>query len=307
MNFAELFSKPNTMPGFWSGIRGTLYRYAHGGTMDQFFAMHWARLRSSWPSYATEATIGELARDRSVLLFDGESRASKEARLRGWRSAHREAGGPVGEIRQGAPLWLPERPTIRVVSGNSSVAMWCTIFGDDEAATLGGATDEELDDSRLRVIEDPDTGKQYEILAGRKPRFTIASTSNWDWDSGYFADPAVSILGYIEPPTIHRWAYIVYKPASITFHGPETEPDPLTSLNSSMLVQDVKNVGGCMEAWRREGSIPWVFVLAGDPSSFEPTGSGAGYPDGSWWREEDRLESAHYELYHSSTEIMAPI
>lgn len=299
-NFAEVFSAPDRMPGFWSGILGTLYRYAFGGTMDQFAQIHWERLRASLPAFATDASIGEIARDRGIQLFDGESRLSKEARLRGWRTAHREAGLPIGEIHQGLPLWLPERPTVRIVAGNSARAMWCTLFGDDAAASLGGATDEELDDSRTAVLTDPQTGKRYEIPVGRKPRFYRAEPSNFDWDSGYFGDPLVPAD---EPPRIDRFFYIVYKPDSIAFHGPDVPYDPTIHLDTTMPIQDVKNVGSCLSVWKREGSIPWGWILAGDPASFEPTGSGAGYPDGSWWHAPNRLDTAAYELFHSSTEI----
>lgn len=299
-NFAELLSAPDRMPGFWSGILGTLYRYAHGGTLDQFFQIHWARLRASWPSYATDASIGEIARDRGIPLFDGETRLSKEARLRGWRTAHREAGLPLGEIHQGLPLWLPERPTIRVVAGNSALATWCTLYGDDETAALDGATDDELNDERTVILTDPLTDKEYEIPVGRKPRFHHATTSNWDWDSGYFSDPLVSA---VEPQRIDRFFYIVYKPDSIDFYGPDLPEDATISINSTMPVQDVKNVGSCLSAWKREGSTPWGWILAGDPASFEPTGSGAGYPDGSWWQAINRLDTARYELLHDPTEI----
>lgn len=299
-NFAEIFSAPDRMPAFWSGPLAVLYRYAFGGTLDQFLQIHWARLRSSLPAFATDATIGEIGRDRGIQLFQGETRASQEERLRGWRTAHREAGLPMGEIHQGLPLWLPARPTIRVVAGNSARAMWCTLFGDDEAATLGGATDDELNDDRLKVVTDAVTGKRYEILVGRKPRFHRAAVSNFDWDSQYFADSLVSAS---EPPRIDRWFYIVYKPDSIDFHDFSNPYEPTISLNSTMPLQDVKNVGSCLSVWKREGSIPWGWILAGDPASFEPTGSGVGYPDGSWWLAENRLDTARYELFHSSTEI----
>lgn len=293
--FRDIWTDADRFPAFWSGPLGSLYRLAFGLTFDQWVQKHWMRLRAAWPAFATEASIGEIGRDRRIALFDGETRASKEDRLRGWLSAHREAGLPIGQIHQGLPLWLPDRPTIRVVAGNSSRAMWCTLFGDDTAATLGGATSEELDDNRTVILNDVE-GREYEVLVGRKPRFSRAEPTNFDWDSEYYADTAVS---EVEPPTIHRLFYIVYKPDSIVFHDPDEPEDATVSLNSSMATQAVKNVGSCLEAWKRAGSFPWVFILAGDPASFDPTGSGVGYPDGSWWRAENRLDTARYELYHS--------
>jgi hypothetical protein len=233
--------------------------------------------------------MGEIARDRRILLFPGESNASKIERLRRWRSAHRAAGLPAGILAQSAAYWLPELPTMRVVAGNSIHAMWATRYGSDAVATAEGATTEELDDTRV----DPVAGRPI----GRRLRFRYASPSNWDWDSAYpFA---------AEPPTIHRWWVILYAPPGIEPHDVAEVPSDTISMGSSLSIQDAKNVFDLANYWRSIGTTLWGWILAFDPESFNPTGSGAGYPDGTWYRDYNevgfnRLTSARYYRSHSN-------
>lgn len=275
-NFAETFAAPGRMPGFWSGPMGTAFRYALGGTLDQFVQLHWERLRAAWPSFATAASLGEIARDRRILLFENESRASKEARTTAWRSAHRAAGTPAAVLRQGQPLWLPEVPTVRVVSGNSSRALWATVYGTDTPAILAGV--------------EPGTI----AFARRVP-------SNWDWDSAFPFTP--------EPATVHRHHVIVYAPASVLPAGPDDPIDPLLCMGSTLPLQAGRNVADCARYWSSANAILWGWILAFDPVSFSPTGNSGstpgGYPDGTWYQSYipgvgfNRLQTARYHEEHS--------
>jgi len=135
---------------------------------------------------------------------------------------------------------------------------------------------------------DPDDTFTY---LGRDP-------SNWDWDSDWS-------LGEPEPESIHRMALIVYAPDGV-------EPQPLLAAPfsgdtlgspqvSTQFGYAVKRVAEYMAS---AGSLLWMWILAFDPASFDPTldnGSvPGGYPDGTWFRaykiggEWNRLTTARY-------------
>ena len=293
MSMRELGLDPQRTPYFLRGPLGQAYLYTLSAMHDELLGALKQALYSGYPSFAEPDSMGEIARDRRILLFPGETQASKIARLQGWLSAHRHAGLPSGILAQSAAYWLPELPTMRIVAGNSIHAMWATRYGNDATATLEGATAEELDDKRV----DPVHGRP----AGRKLRFHYASPSNWDWDSAYpFA---------AEPPTIHRWWVILYAPPTITPHGVVEPPQPGISLGSSLPVQDGQNVFDLANYWRSIGTTLWGWILAFDPASFVPTLTNldvpGGYPDGTWYQSYipgvgfNRLQTARYYVQHN--------
>ena len=192
MSLREIGLNDRRTPYFLRGELGQAYLYTLASMHDEFLGAMEQAFKSGYPSFAEPESMGEIARDRRILLMPSESIPSKIARLKGWLSAHRHAGLPAGILGQSAQYWLPEIPTMRIVAGNSIHAYWATRYGNDTTATLEGATPEELDDTRR-------DGKGR--LVGRKLRFQFNAPTNWDWDSAYpFA---------AEPTSINRWFVIL--------------------------------------------------------------------------------------------------
>lgn len=244
-----------------------------GNALDHFFALDTYRLLAGLPGYSTDASLREIGRDRHVLLFPQESRAAQIQRTREWIPAYEDAGLPVGVLRQGQLLWLPELPRVRIVAGNSEQAMWTTI-------------DALVDGSYLAYFAKRDASN---------------GGSNWDWASEYYADAAVP---GDEPLSIHNFWIIIYAPPSVVFPPASPVPqDPLISIGSSITVRFALNLVGIAEYWTRKGSRLAGIILASDSNSFDPMGDNisipGGYPDGTWWRSAgpsgpNRLTTARY-------------
>lgn len=267
--FRRLIGSPNRSPGWMRRPNDAGILEPIGNAMDHFFALDTYRMLAGLPSYSTDASLREICRDRHILVFNEESRASQIAQAQRWLLSHFDAGLPVGVLQQNALLWLPEVPRYRLAAGNSLRAMWTTV---------------EPDGTTTFVTRDASNGG-----------------SNWDWWSEYFAD---AMVPDVEPTQIHNYWVIIYAPPSVTFPLASPMPqDPLISVGSSITVQFGSNLANKAQYWSREGSRLAGVILASDPASFDPdldnTIVPGGYPDGTWWRPAgpsgpNRLASARY-------------
>lgn len=113
--------------------------------------------------------------------------------------------------------------------------------------------------------------------------------SNWDWDSEIHTDPQ----------TIHRWWLIIYPEPPIVPQPLDVQVSETSTIGSTLLIQQALDTVSIGQRFQRLGAYFQGLILAFDPASFDPNGSGAGYPDGTWWRtykngQYNRLETARY-------------
>jgi hypothetical protein len=244
-NLREQILAPDRSPIWWRGELGKRYQFLFGAAHDHYVQYVWDGVTQRFPTYAEQNSRLQLSKDRRIPLFQTEPIESQRARLRGWRSAHREAGLDTGVIAQSQPFWLPAVPKMRIVAGNSEVAMWTTL--------------------------NPDGTLEF------NRRDATSGGSNWNWDSAY------PFKG--EPTTIHRWWLIVYAPPSVIPNPPVVPQTAGLSAGSSLLVQQALDVFSLANGWRRQGSALWGWILSFDETLFDPLGGpGPGHPDGTWFR-----------------------
>lgn len=148
---------------------------------------------------------------------------------------------------------------------------------------------------KMRVVWGNSTRAEWSTLnEDGSLEFHRADPSNWDWDSAYPFQ--------IEPQTIHRGWLIVYAPASVLSHPITVAPSETISVGSTLLAQACQDVYDIGMLNHRTGARLWGWILAFDPASFDPAGSGAGYPDGTWYRSYkmdgsfNRLDTARYHV-----------
>lgn len=254
---------------------GARLLYVLGAAHDAFAEYVYEGVSARFPSLAEPMALQALGRDRGIPIYPGEPLPSQRIRLRQWRKARRLKGTAAGAMKVLQPIWYPAVPTMRVVAGNSTRAMWATLYGDDAVAQTAGATSGTM-------------------------AFHRASPTNWDWDSDYAYRP--------EPATIHRWWAIVYAPPQVVEHPALVPPSTTISVGSSLLTQFCNDVQFGLHEWRRAGSKISGWILAFDPTTFDPAGSGAGYPDGTWHHEADpvtrlpnRVTTARYHRLFART------
>jgi hypothetical protein len=120
-----------------------------------------------------------------------------------------------------------------------------------------------------------------------------ASPSNWNWDG--------------HPEKSSRYWVILYPPADLMTDegdwgdaGTWGDGGTIGTTASPELVASIRAI---VAEWNPPHAICAGIIIALDPTSFDPTGSGAGYPDGTWGegthvvagnRESSRLETARY-------------
>jgi hypothetical protein len=267
-NLSEQALAPDRSPIWLRHDLGRRFLYLFGLAHDHFAQYTWDGVTQRFPTYAESMSRKMLSRDRRVPLFESEPVPSQKERLRTWLTSHRQAGTDAGVLEQSAPFWLPETPKMRIVAGNSQVAMWTTLNPDG-------------------------TVEFYR-------RDVTNGGSNWDWDSTY--------PFHAEPSSIHRWWLIVYAPPSTVAHPITVAPSETVSVGSSLTSQQAIDIQALAASWRRAGSSIWGWILAFDEASFDPTGGpGAGYPDGTWHRSYkidgsfNRLSTARYHVERAWT------
>lgn len=262
-NLRQVGQLPEWSPVWLRAYYGARFQYVWNAAHDHFAQYAWDGIQQASPFYAESNSRRELGLDRRVRLFPTEPVQSQRDRLARWLDSARAEGTNPGVLQDSQPFWLPEIPKMRLVWGNSDVAMWTTL--------------------------NPDGSLEFVRRDGSN------GGSNWDWDSTY---PFKA-----EPVTIHRGWVIVYAPPSVTSHPITVSPSETISLGSSLTSQQALDVYHIADERTRAGAFLWGWILAFDPASFDPLGGpGPGYPDGTWHRSYkvdgsfNRLETARYHV-----------
>ena len=194
------------------------------------------------PSYAQPAALRFIGADRKMLRGFRESDDAYVPRLRGARATWRLAGNARTLLSQLAAYFSPTPPVIRYVVNGIDAN---GVQFADWLTLQNGVF------SRVRT-----------------------SPSNWNWDGE---------LGVI------RFWIIVYRNEGFTpwFWGDGHVWGGGQSWGyeeefTENFAVDARNF---VAQWKAAGSHMWQFgglIVTGDIALFDPTGSGAGYPDGTW-------------------------
>jgi hypothetical protein len=196
----------------------------------------------AFPTYAQTEALGYIGKDRKMLRGFRETDAAYAPRLRGARATWKFAGNAQTVLSQLAAYFSPSAPVLRYV-----------VNGEDA------------------------NGVQFAdwwTLQNGVFSHVRTSPSNWDWDG---------------ETDQRRFWIIVYRDEGFTpwFWG----DGHIWGGGQSWGYEEEFTENFAVDArnfifqWKAAGSHCWRFgglIVTGDMSLFDPTGSGAGYPDGTW-------------------------
>lgn len=243
--------------------RGRLL-WSVGATLDA--AIMWAQrgMVERLPLNCSEEALPHHGTDKGIRKGFAESVESYRYRLTKWRQFQARKGHAYGVLEAIQAYFLPQVPTVRMVTSSLDWAQWWTRDGSGVES------------------------------------FHKADPSNWDWDS-------LEVVPGGNPLDAHRRFWII-------IYQPNADPLSLfpalgTSAQQSGLL--TRGTGGTVAAagdllylaneFKMAGTWCSGIIIAHDAASFSPSGSGAGYPDGRWYRYADpttwtpvRLATAEY-------------
>jgi len=239
--------------GWLAGPNSGRILWTVGKTCDTAIEWLYEGIKQRFPDYAAEDALPWIGRDRRVIRGVAESTDSYRERLKDWLNAIRVWGTPWAVLMNiqayftGVDATLP---VCRIVEHRpigtkaSTRAVWTTLAAD---GTLS------------HHVQEP---------------------SNWDWDS---ADPLRPTRLADRDPRF--WVIIYQDSASGLFALDQSSPIQVYDFADATSYGDPDeglDLARFAEDWKSAGSWCAGVIIAYDATLFDPTGSGAGYPDGTW-------------------------
>lgn len=208
--------------------------------------------------------IPHIENDRGLIRGFLETPAQFGARATRWRQTALNAGNRETALKQLAALFQPSPPLMRIVMH-------------------GGVPPTDL---AVWVTRELDGSFTYDVI----------SPCNFNWDNHW--------------ELWARWWVIIYQPTTPPW-GTEGQWGDLMSMwetgdgvwGLDVVAEWVDRLRRVVDAFRPETVRVEAIILPFDPASFDPAGSGVGYPDGTWGKNykidsgivvPTRLESARY-------------
>jgi hypothetical protein len=201
-------------------------------------------VRARFPLVGTPTAYAALGRDRGIVRGPSESDEHFAERLMRWLDDWHTAGGPHALLNQIAGFLGATPPKLSLVWHNPAT---------DTATWVVRGTDGVISTHR-------------------------ESPTNFDWDSETNVDSSNQWARFFI--VIHSDAGNPWDPAADWGGGTAWKGGQLWGFTGTPL--EIAGLRQILDDWRPAHAIcPWV-IVAFDAASFNPTGSGAGYPDG-WW------------------------
>jgi hypothetical protein len=224
-----------------------------GFTLD--LAAQWCQLGvlERFPLVCSEEALSWIGRDRGIRRGYAESSESYRQRLVRWRQTWARAGSAWAVLEQVQSYFLPSAPVVRYVRHSPSLnrATWYT-----------------------RDAQGTET-------------YHTQSPSNWDWDS---ADPGRPAS--LDTRDSRFWVIVYQDPTTsmLAELGTEADQAPAYMRGTAGLFNNAVDIYDLAMTWKMAGSWCAGIIVSWDATAFSPTGSGAGYPDGTW-HDESRIVS----------------
>lgn len=253
--FQQLVDLPGTLRG-WLGTQALAFRTCIAAAFDLAADHAKAVQKARSPLLCDSTVLPYHGRDRKIRRYTNEVEDSYRERLAKWHQIWASAGRAWGILRQLRILLRPYgRPRIRYVSttGDGAESQWFT-------------------------LEPGNGARDYFEIGGLDPEFSrhLATPGNWLWDAG-------ATTGKFS-----RFWILIYT-SGFTSTTATTEWDGTGEWDggadywdgylTSGQVQDIVDL--CNDWKAAHSQLEGVFLVH-DDTVFDPTGSGAGYPDGTW-------------------------
>jgi hypothetical protein len=231
-------------PPWLNGPWGARLMYMFGIQLDGLAEYLRLGVRQRFPTVARSEALRYIGTDRKIIRGFRETDAGYAERLRKAFPTWKFAGNAQTVLRQLSAYFAPNPPVIRyVVNGRPD-----------------GPGSEFAD--------------WWTIDAAGDITHYRASPNNWNWDDQWGKIRFWIIIYRIEGFTPWYWGDGHYWGGGQSWGFEENFTD-----NFGV---DARNVIG---QWKAAGSHAWApagIIVTGNTALFDPTGSGAGYPDGTW-------------------------
>jgi hypothetical protein len=254
------FQQTLTLPGTlkqWMGRQGMVYRSAIAGAFDALALTAELTGDARSPLKCDASVLPYHAADRRIKRFSNETEASHRIALSKWKQIHRAQGKAYGILRRLRILLQPYgRPMLRYVhtSGAGQMTEWFTLApGDDQ--------------------------NDYFVFDGIDPEFSrvLTKPGNWLWDP---------------QATAGQWSrywVLIYTSGltsgtdgSIEWDVSGEWDDGVSHWDFGLSSDIISDCLECCKDMQAANSSCFGIFQVHDDTAFDPTGSGAGYPDGTW-------------------------
>jgi hypothetical protein len=248
----ELLTPPGTLKA-WQGPNATTFRECVASAFNDVAISAELVGRARSPLLCDATVLPYHGRDRRISRYSTESESSYRKRLAKWRQIWGSAGRAWGILRQLRIFLAPfGRPMIRYVSttGSGGYSQWFTLAPGD------GTVD-------------------YFEIGGLDPEFSrvLTTPGNWIWDATTGKWSRFWILIYTSGLTSGR----------ADFDGGDGEDyDNGEVYDGYFSAAEMTDIAQLCIDWSAAHSKLAGLFLVHDDTIFDPTGSGAGYPDGTW-------------------------
>lgn len=239
-------SVADNCPSFFRGsVAGRLFE-SIGAVADQAIETQVTGLQQGDPLRCDASALPRIALDRGLRRYPTESEESHRQRLAGWREDARHRGSLYGQLRHVQRWFSPQRPVVRAVhqSGSGTNSTWHTLDADGVYSVYHSTPSNWDWDSDTNVLSVTMWGR-YWILVYTDTLDASQLIDAERWDAGATYDSHAIWDGIFSHDQIH---------------------DMVSVCNDSKAAH----------------SILWGLFFVKDASVFVPSGSGAGYPDGTW-------------------------
>jgi len=250
----DLLVPPGTLKA-WQGPQALAFRSVIANEFDNLAMTAELTGKARSPLLCDASVLPYHGRDRRIFRYSTESLPSYRKRLAKWRQIWGSAGRAWGIMRQLRIFLSPYgRPQIRLVStsGDGAESQWFTL------APGNGVRD-------------------YFELGSIDPEFTrhLEAPGNWIWDAG---------------ATAGKWSrywVLIYTSGLAdllpvaTWDGAD-EWDGGAIWDGYFAADMLRDLAQLCIDWSTPQSKLGGLFLVHDDDAFDPTGSGAGHPDGTW-------------------------
>lgn len=245
---------PGTLKA-WQGEQALAFRSAIAAEFDNLAIAAELTAKARSPLLCDASVLPYHARDRRIRRYTTETDVSWRMRLAKWKQIHQSGGRAWGLLRQLRIMLLPYgRPLLRYVStsGDGAQSQWFT-------------------------LQPGDSTRDYFQIGGLDPEFsrTLTTPGNWIWDAnataGYYSRYWILIYtsGLTNPIQPIDWDGVDEWDGGGYWDG---------YLQSDVLADCAQL---CIDWGAAQSRLTGLFLVH-DDTTFDPTGSGAGYPNGTW-------------------------
>lgn len=263
----SLLVPPGTLKA-WQGDQAVAFRSCIAAEFDNLAITTEKVAEARSPLLCDPTVLPYHGRDRRVRRYSTESELSYRRRLAKWRQIWGSAGRAWGILRQ-LRIFLAAygRPRLRIVStdGDGSRSQWCTL--------------------------DPGDGtRDYFELGGLDPEFSrhVEAPGNWNWDGDFYRWSRYWVLIYTDEMTG------VSPPED--WDGGIAEWDGSATWDGYLPAAVMADIVSLCQDWDAAQSMLAGVFQVHEPGIFDPTGSGAGFPDGTWYLHKNRIEGVSYSF-----------